>query len=49
MEQQLPLEQQLLVLTAGWLFTFPLLLLSSLENGSLDRKPVGDSFGDDLG
>ena len=34
LEQKLPLEQQGLMLMAGWLFTYPLLLLSCLENGS---------------
>jgi len=34
LEQNLPKEYQGLVLFVGWLFTFPLLLLSCLENGS---------------
>lgn len=34
LEQDLPLEYQGMVMLVGWLFTFPLLLLSSLENGS---------------
>lgn len=34
LERELPWQQQSIVLMVGWLFTFPLLLLSSLENGS---------------
>jgi len=34
LQQELPREAQGLVMFVGWLFTFPLLLLSSLENGS---------------
>jgi hypothetical protein len=33
-EQELPIEALAGVMVAGWLFTFPLLLLSCLENGS---------------
>ena len=34
LQQELPRESQGLLMFVGWLFTFPLLLLSSLENGS---------------
>ncbi len=34
LQQELPREHQGLLMFVGWLFTFPLLLLSSLENGS---------------
>ena len=34
LQAELSLEQQGLVMMVGWLFTFPLLLLSTLENGS---------------
>jgi len=34
LEQELTWESQGIVMMVGWLFTFPLLLLSSLENGS---------------